>query len=165
MRRLRLCAFALTAVSLTAGTVGCTFVFDTVIDRTLGYRSPLGVRINATRRGTPLREEAFGGLEPGTSTLDDALKAMGAPQIVRCTPTGEVLEYYYFFDRQTRFVFRPLFFLQYGSMASYNFRNFEDGLDVATLFFDHQGTLKQKDFRKSAPARNAGAYAKTVFVP
>ncbi len=162
MRFLRFRTFGLMAVSLATG---CTFVFDTAIDRTLGYRSPIGVRVNATRLGTPLPVEAYNVLEPGTSTLGDALHAMGAPHVMRRTPTEEVLEYYYFFDRQTRFVFRPLFFLQYGSMASYNFRNFEDGLDVATLVFDHEGTLKQKEFRRSAPPRNAGAYAKTIFVP
>jgi hypothetical protein len=161
----RLTAGVCTAVLLATGTVGCRLVFDQAIDRTLGYRSPIGVRINTERRGSPLSEEGYARLEPGTSTLEDALEAMGAPETVRRTPNEEILEYFYRYLRRTRLIFRPLFWLTYGSSATYNYRGQEKGLDVVTLVFDHEGRLKRKEYRRSAPARSAGAVAKTVFVP
>lgn len=150
---------------LIAWTAGCTLVFDEAIDRTLGYQSPIGVRINATRRGSPIREEGYERLVPGKSTLGDALLAMGAPETVRRTPTEEVLEYYYLYDRRTRLLVRPLFWLTYGQGATYNLHGLEEGLEVVTLVFDHEGTLRRKEFRRSAPSRSAGSVAKSVFVP
>jgi len=154
------------ALILVAGlNAGCTFVFDYVIDYTVGYRSPIGVRISFTRRGTPIREEAFDKLQVGTSDLGEALKTLGAPHKLWRTSTEEILEYYYLYGRNTRLVFRPLFFLPHGSYAAYNFRGSETGLDVAMLAFDHEGRLRRKEFRASTPRRTAGAVAQGVFVP
>ena len=147
------------------GASGCLTIYETAVQRTLGTRSPLGVRIVHVREGSPLPVEGFASLEAGRSTLADVLEAVGAPRTLRRTDTEEILEYYYFYDRQTHLIVKPVFFDSYGSAASYNFYGLEDGLNSFVLVLDHEGLLKRKEYRLTAPGTSAGAILKTVFVP
>ncbi len=149
---------------LSAGS-GCMSVYRRVVERSLGYRSPIGVQLERIRTGTPVAFKTFATLKVGASSLADALDVMGVPQKIRRTPTEEILEYHYLYARKSRFLFRPFFFLPYGSLPTYNYYGDDSGPDIVALVFDHQGRLKRKEFRQSAPLDTAGATMESVFVP
>lgn len=157
MRLAALCALPL--------CTGCFTLYNQGVDRSLAYRSPLGIRVDLTRNGTPIAADAFERLVPGESSLAESLATLGAPHRVRRTAQEETLEYYYVYDRKTRLLVRPLFFLTYGDLASYNYRGSETGPDVVALVFNHGGTLLRKELRRSAPDRSTGATLRNVFVP
>ena len=155
-------------VGLLPASTGCVSFFslyDHGVNRSLAYRSPVGIRVDITRCGTPVRAEELAGLVPGSSDLGDALAALGAPHRLRRAPAEEALEYYYVYDRKTHLLVKPLFFMTYGGMASYNYRGSEAGTDVIALVFDHEGRLLRKEFRSAAPEQSAGAVLEQVFVP
>ena len=154
----------LALTSVVATGPGCARMADWMMDYSLGTRLPLGVRIDHIREGSPLPLRGYYALKPGTSDLGQALESMGAPMRVRRTPTEEVLEYYYLVGRRTRFILRPLFLFPYGSAAQLNARGLEDGLDVILLVFDHAGTLKRKEYRKSTPDQDAVGVANSVIL-
>ena len=145
---------------LAAAASGCVQVMDYAFDYSLGYRLPLGLRIDQVRDRSRLRVDAFRGLDVGTSDLGRALATMGAPTRLRRTPTEEILEYYYVYTRKTRILVRPLFFLPYGGYANFTGRGEDAGLDVVLLAFDHQGVLRRKELRLATPDESLGGVAK-----
>ena len=158
------CVRALVLAAAAAGS-GCVGVFDLVANRTLAYRSPVGVRLDRTRYASSIARSRFDQLQPGVACLDDALAALGAPHRLRRTPREEILEYYYLYGRRSRFLLRPLFFLPYGDNATYNYHSGEAGPDVIALTFDHSGLLTHKEFRRSSPDDGAAAVLESIFVP
>ncbi len=153
------------ALLASTGCVSFFSLYDHGVNRSLAYRSPIGIRVDITRHGTPVAAEKLACLVPGTSDLAGALAVLGAPHRLRRTPDEEALEYYYVYDRETRLLVKPLFFMSQGGMASYNYRGSETGTDVVALVFDHGGRLLRKEFRSSTPDGSTGAMLENVFVP
>jgi hypothetical protein len=153
------------ALLASTGCVSFFSLYDHGVNRSLAYRSPIGIRVDIMRHGTPVAAEQFAWLVPGASDLGEALAALGAPHRFRRTPTEEALEDYYVYDRKTRLLVKPLFFMSHGGMASYNYRGSETGTDVVALVFDHEGRLLRKELRSAAPDGSTGAMLESVFVP
>ena len=109
------------------------------------------VDINRTRVEVPLDQEAYKTLSPGRTTLEEALKTLGAPTKVEAHPDKDYL--WYLHQDITRMGLRlesPISFFGYRHTFAELDENAED-TDAMRLVFDHQGLLLDKSLRL-APA-------------
>ncbi len=116
--------------------------------------SGCSIDITRTRVNLPLNQEAYRQLSPGKTTLDQALKTLGAPDKVEAYPDKDYL--WYLHQDSTRVGLRlesPISFFGYRHTIAELDQNAED-TDAMRLVFERNGVLLDKSLRL-APAFSA----------
>ncbi|HLU46498.1 MAG TPA: hypothetical protein VK116_00390, partial [Planctomycetota bacterium] len=109
--------------------------------------------VGRTRSGSPLRQQEFEKLEPGTTTLQSAMDALGAPDRVKWETDQSRLTWLYLdvTHFQTRLQV-PISVFGYRHNL-YNYFEDHDLVHAMDLVFDEQGVLEEKSLRVPAAYR------------